>query len=126
MSLVEGAPRRGLSLQPELARPADGYLLPAPEGAWWRAVFRSEVALAWLGHANVQVMVRIHLPMVGSDYSSEDVPSLQDCSDLSPSWARLFVYAGEVGPFTGEIAVSGLDAVDVASIQRRVGVGGGG
>ena len=32
------------------------------------------VVSAWLGHANVQVTLRIYLPIVGSDYSMEDVP----------------------------------------------------
>ena len=32
------------------------------------------VVSAWLGHANVQVTLRIYLPIVGSDYGMEDVP----------------------------------------------------
>ena len=28
----------------------------------------------WLGHANVQVTLRIYLPIVGSDYSMDAVP----------------------------------------------------
>ena len=32
------------------------------------------VVSAWLGHANVQVTLRIYLPIVGSDYGMENVP----------------------------------------------------
>ena len=32
------------------------------------------VVSAWLGHANVQVTLRIYLPIVGSDYSMNEVP----------------------------------------------------
>ena len=32
------------------------------------------VVSAWLGHANVQATLRIYLPIVGSDYSMENVP----------------------------------------------------
>ena len=32
------------------------------------------VLSSWLGHANVQVTLRIYLPIVGSDYSMDDVP----------------------------------------------------
>ena len=32
------------------------------------------VVSSWLGHANVQVTLRIYLPIVGSDYSMENVP----------------------------------------------------
>ena len=32
------------------------------------------VVSAWLGHANVQVTLRIYLPVVGSDYGMENVP----------------------------------------------------
>ena len=32
------------------------------------------VVSQWLGHANVQVTLRIYLPIVGSDYGMEDVP----------------------------------------------------
>ena len=32
------------------------------------------VVSSWLGHANVQVTLRIYLPIVGSDYSMDDVP----------------------------------------------------
>ena len=32
------------------------------------------VVSAWLGHASVQVTLRIYLPIVGSDYGMEDVP----------------------------------------------------
>ena len=32
------------------------------------------VVSAWLGHANVQVTLRIYLPIVGSDYSMDAVP----------------------------------------------------
>ena len=32
------------------------------------------VVSAWLGHANVQVTLRIYLPIVGSTYSMADVP----------------------------------------------------
>ena len=32
------------------------------------------VVLAWLGHANAQVTLRIYLPIVGSDYSMDAVP----------------------------------------------------
>ena len=32
------------------------------------------VVSAWLGHANVQVTLRIYLPIVGSDYGMEKVP----------------------------------------------------
>ncbi len=33
-----------------------------------------DVVSQWLGHASVQVMLRIYLPIVGSDYGTEDVP----------------------------------------------------
>ena len=32
------------------------------------------VVSQWLGHANVQVTLRVYLPIVGSDYGMEDVP----------------------------------------------------
>ena len=32
------------------------------------------VVSAWLGHANVQVTLRIYLPIVGSDHGMENVP----------------------------------------------------
>ena len=32
------------------------------------------VVSAWLGHSNVQVTLRIYLPIVGSDYGMENVP----------------------------------------------------
>ena len=32
------------------------------------------VASAWLGHANLQVTLRVYLPIVGSDYSMDTVP----------------------------------------------------
>ena len=32
------------------------------------------VVSSWLGHANVQVTLRIYLPIVGSDYSMDAVP----------------------------------------------------
>ena len=32
------------------------------------------VVSAWLGHANVQVTLRVYLPIVGSDYSMDAVP----------------------------------------------------
>ena len=32
------------------------------------------VVSQWLGHANVQVTLRIYLPIVGSDYGMENVP----------------------------------------------------
>ena len=32
------------------------------------------VVSQWLGHVNVQVTLRIYLPIVGSDYGMEDVP----------------------------------------------------
>ena len=32
------------------------------------------VVSSWLGHANVQVTLRIYLPIVGSDYGMENVP----------------------------------------------------
>ena len=32
------------------------------------------VVSAWLGHASVQVTLRIYLPIVGSDYGMDDVP----------------------------------------------------
>ena len=32
------------------------------------------VCSAWLGHASVQVTLRIYLPIVGSDYGMENVP----------------------------------------------------
>ena len=32
------------------------------------------VVSQWLGHANVQVTLRIYLPIVGSDYSMDKVP----------------------------------------------------
>ena len=32
------------------------------------------VSSQWLGHANVQVTLRIYLPIVGSDYGMENVP----------------------------------------------------
>ena len=32
------------------------------------------VVSQWLGHANVQVTLRIYLPIVGSDYGMEEVP----------------------------------------------------
>ena len=32
------------------------------------------VVSMWLGHANVQVTLRIYLPIVGSDYSMDAVP----------------------------------------------------
>ena len=32
------------------------------------------VVSAWLGHANVQVTLRVYLPIMGSDYCMESVP----------------------------------------------------
>ena len=32
------------------------------------------VVSQWLGHASVQVTLRIYLPIVGSDYGMESVP----------------------------------------------------
>ena len=32
------------------------------------------VVSSWLGHANVQVTLRIYVPIVGSDYSMDEVP----------------------------------------------------
>ena len=32
------------------------------------------VVSSWLGHANVQVTLRVYLPIVGSDYGMENVP----------------------------------------------------
>ncbi len=41
---------------------ADGWEVPLNAGS------------LWIGHANLQVALRIYMPIVGSDYGMEDVP----------------------------------------------------
>ena len=56
---------------------ACGSSQPAPQcGAALAGVRRVplNVVSQWLGHVNVQVTLRIYLPIVGSDYGMEDVP----------------------------------------------------
>ena len=49
------------------------------------------VVSQWLGHANVQVTLRIYLPIVGSDYGME-IRSVTDLVEVvlqEPAWWRL-------------------------------------